>query len=106
MGHALIWDRGLIEAERELGLSAPPSRVSERVVEPAERIGQLPGLGDAIVRVGRQHVVKEGGARTEEPGDDDRALDVHLVELGVTFGEVDDAKPVAQVPVEDVARAE
>jgi hypothetical protein len=47
--------------------------------------------------------VKEGGAGTEEAGDDDRTLDVDIVELRVTLGEIDDAKPISKMPVQVVA---
>ena len=95
VGNALIWNRRLIEAEGELGLSTPPRDVTKRVSQAAEWIGELPGLGDAVVRIGGENIVKERGARAEKAGDDHGTLDVDFIELGMTLGKVDDAKPVA-----------
>ena len=104
--NALVGDGSLVEAERELGLSAPPGDVAQWIAEPAKRVGQLPSLGHAVVRIGGQHVVEKGRAGPEEPCDDEGPLDVDIVQLRMPLGEVNDPKPVAELPVEDVASAE
>ncbi len=50
--------------------------------------------------------MKEGRAGSKEACDDERALDLDLIELGMGLGEVDDAKAVGQVPVLHVTSAE
>ena len=105
----LLVCRYLVHA-RELGLDevreqhgdarspSTPSAVAHQVVFAAHRIGELPGASNAIARVRRHHVVQERRAGAKQARDQDRPLDRGVTQLGALFEQLDEMKPVDQLP--------